>query len=182
MQPVQRVILLSSMFVVACVQGVVPAGGGGAPDAGPSDAAPPGGPTAADLLREWSGCMTLDNFKLADMAGAWGTMAASNGQACSSCHGSGLQGFYADRDETGMFTAISTMQGFMVMYFSADVPGRKVIVNEGIFVGVAAGQGAFQGHPPFDPRNNQGMTALENFYRITLPLQQAGTCGPPKLL
>ena len=181
MQPAQRVISLSLIFAVACVQGVVPAGGGGQPDAGQPDAGRPVGPTADDLMREWSGCMTLDNFNLADMANAWGTMAASNGQACSSCHGSGLQGFYADRDAPGMFNAISTMKAFMVVYFSADVPNHKMIVDESIFAAVASGQGSFQGHPPFDARNNQGMTALKNFYSITLPLQQAKTCGPPRL-
>jgi len=176
MQAAQRVISLSLMFTLACINDPIP-GGPGQPDAG----APPGGSAADELVREWSGCMTLDHFKLAGMATAWGSLAAANGQACSSCHGSGLQGFYADRDDVGMFTAISTIKGFLVMFFSPDVANHKMIVNETIFVAVAAGQPPFAGHPPFEPRNNAGMTALRSFHNVTLLQQQAHTCDPPRL-
>jgi hypothetical protein len=176
MQAAQRVISLSLMFTLACINDPI-TGVAGQPDAGTT----PGGAAADALVREWSGCMTLDNFKLAGMATAWGGLAASNGQACSSCHGTGLQGFYADRDDVAMFTAISTIKGFLVMFFSPDVANNKMIVNETIFLAVAAGQPPFAGHPPFEPRNNAGMMALRSFHSATLAQQQGHTCAPPRL-
>lgn len=182
MRSTQRVISLLLVFASACIPDPVITGH--PPDAGPApgDAQPtPTGKTADELTREWSGCMSLENFKLASMATAWGGLSASNGQACSSCHGGGLYGFYADRDETGFFTAISTIKGLLLVYFSPDVANQKMIVNETSFRAAASGQGAFQGHPPFNPTNNAGMTALRSFYNVTLTRQQAHACDAPRL-
>jgi hypothetical protein len=168
------------MVVVACIPDPVITG---RPDGGPppvDGGQPPTGKTADELARAWSGCLSLDNFKLANMATAWGTLAATNGQACSSCHGTGLQGFYADRDENGMFTAISTMKAFMLTYFSPDVAHQTMIVNEALFQAAASGQPPFDGHPPFDPKTNAGMTALRSFYTLTQTRQQANTCDPAR--
>lgn len=185
MVPVSRVmslLLVAGAGVAACVPDPIIAGH---PDAGApqQDSGPPPvtGKTADQLTREWSGCMTLDNFNLANMATAWGNLAATNGQACSSCHGTGLEGFLVDRDASTMFTAISTMKGFLLMYFSPDVTNQKMIVNESIFQAVAAGQGGFAGHPPFEPKNNAGMTALRSFYNVTYTRQQANMCDPPRI-
>jgi hypothetical protein len=186
MRVLQRVLCASWLLAAACTSQISTGGGGGGGggvDAGapPVTPPPPTALTADDLAKAWSGCMTLDHFNLAKMATAWGSLAASNGQACSSCHGSGLQGFYADRDATGMFNAISTNQAFLVVYFSADVANQKMVVDEGIFQAVSSGQGSFQGHPPFEPTNNAGMIALRSFYNLTLTRQQAKTCDPPRI-
>ena len=182
MQPAPRVISLLLVLVAACIPDPVitghpPDAGAPPPDAGQQ----PTGKTADELTREWSGCMSLDNFNLANMATAWGGLAASNGQACTSCHGSGLYGVYIDRDATGMFNAISTMKAFLLVYFAADVTNQKMIVNESLFQAAASGQGSFQGHPPFDAKNNAGMTALRSFYNVTLTRQQAKTCDPSRI-
>ena len=177
MLPIARVISMLLVLVAACIPDAVPVGGG-RPDAG---MVPPGGVDPAAMIREWSGCMTLDHFHLADMATAWGTMAAGNGQACSSCHGTGFEGFFADRDEMAMFTAITTVQQFLLQYFVPDVPNRKMIINTSVFQAVGTGQPPHQGHPPFNPTNNPGMMALKSFYDVTLLQQQAHTCDPPRL-
>jgi hypothetical protein len=125
--------------------------------------------------------MTLDHFRLASMSTAWGSMSASNGQACSSCHGTGFEGFYADRDDTAMFNAITTVPQFLLQYFSADVPNHKMIINQAVFQAVGTRQPPHEGHPPFNPTDNPGMAALRNFYDVTLLQQQAHTCDPPRL-
>ena len=178
MKPSACVISVLLLFAVGCLSDPLPSGvvdAGVQPDAGPP---PPSGAEA--LVREWSGCMTLEHFRLAKMT-AWGSLAASNGQACSSCHGTGFEGFYADRDDLGMFTAITTTQQFLLQYFSPDVANHKMIVNEAMFQAVGTGQPPHQGHPRFDPRNNAGMTALRSFHDVTLLQQQAHTCDPPRL-
>jgi hypothetical protein len=36
-------------------------------------------------------------------------------------------------------------------------------------------------HPRFNPTTNAGMTALTEFYDLTVERQTAGTCDPPRL-
>lgn len=186
MRVLQGVLCVSWLLAAACASEISTSGGGGgggvdagAPPVTPPPPPPPAAKTADELIKEWSGCMTLANFTQAKMNTAWGNLAASNGQACSSCHASGLYGFFVDRDANTMFTALSTNKAFLIVYFSADVANQKVIVDDALFAAVSSGTGAFAGHPPFNPTNNAGMLALKNFYQLTLTAQQAGTCGPP---
>jgi hypothetical protein len=131
--------------------------------------------TALEILRTWSGCMTLANFQAAGMTNAWGTLAATNKQVCANCHQYGAFGFIATKDETAFFDAITQHSSMMAMYFTADVPNRNVIVNLNSFK--AANVSA--GHPAFDPVSNPGMTALDKFHAATAAI---ATCDPPKLV
>src|SRR5262245_11794502 len=167
MQAVRHVISLSLVFSLACINEPIT---GAQADAGSQHDAGPSGSSDA-LVREWSGCMTLEHFRLANMATAWGSLAASNGNACSSCHGTGLMGFHADRDEVAMFNAISTVKGFLLTFFAPDVANHKMIVNEVIFQAVSTGKAPFEGHPQFEPKTNAGMAALRSFYDVTLLAQ-----------
>jgi hypothetical protein len=158
-------------------------GGGGEVDAGsgPVTPPPPAALSADDLLKQWSGCMSLANFTTAKMNTAWGDLAAGNGQACSSCHTSGLYGFYVDRDANTMFNAISTTKAFLAVYFSADVTNQTIGTDDALFATVGAGTGSFAGHPPFTTNSNAGLLALKSFHDLTLARQQANTCDPPRL-
>ena len=180
MRPGQRVMFIVLSFTLGCGGIEVPDGGGGG-GSGQPDSGQQGGAEAMALTREWSGCMTLTDFQTAKMNTAWGTLSASNGQACSSCHNNGFEGFYADTDANGMFTAITTTQQFLLQYFLPDVSNHKMIVNQSVFQAVGTNQPPHQGHPSFNPTNNAGMTALHAFYDATLPKQQAHTCDPPRL-
>jgi hypothetical protein len=135
--------------------------------------------TADDLLKQWSGCMSLANFTTAKMNTAWGDLAAGNGQACSSCHTTGLYGFYVDRDATTMFNAITANKAFLAVYFSADVANQKIITDDALFASV--GSGTFNGHPAFATTNNAGLLALKSFYDLTVARQQANTCDPSRI-
>lgn len=194
MQPRSRIALVSLFFAVgasACA-GTVSDGTGGDPGPGPgsgsgSDPTPPPGTPPADpqqvsknLISQWSGCMTLDNFKTAKMVN-WGRMASTDSNACSSCHSNGFEGFFASQDETAMFNAISTSQDFMQPFFIPDVPNNKMVVNTLIFPAVGTRQAPYTDHPRFDPTNNPGMIALQAFYTSTMAAVTAGTCGAPKI-
>jgi hypothetical protein len=134
---------------------------------------PPDAPTTKDILREWSGCMTQTNFQAADMASAWGTLVSSGNKQCQNCHGDGAYGFFASSDQQPFFDAITKHSSWMAMYFS--VSAGKVVINKDSFKAA----NSEVGHPTFDAENNQGMTALTNFYNATLAMT---ACEPPRMI
>jgi hypothetical protein len=73
----------------------------------------------------------------------------------------------------------------MLQYFTVDLTqgtaNAKVIVNTTSFAGVANGHPPDNEHPRFNPTNNQGMTALNQFYTLTTQRMAAGTCDPSRL-
>lgn len=191
MQLRSHIALVSLLFAVgaaACSGEIAdPTGGTGGTGTGSNPTPPPTGTPPADpqqvsknLVSQWSGCMTLDNFKTAKMV-SWGQMASIDSNACSSCHSDGFEGFFASQDATAMFTAISTSQDFMQPFFIPDVPNNKMVVNTLIFGAVGTRQAPYTDHPRFDPNNNPGMTALQAYYTSTMAALTAGTCGAPTI-
>lgn len=130
-----------------------------------------------EVLKKWSGCMTLANFNTAQMSQKWGSLAASNTQKCLNCHGGGLYGFVLSDVPATFFGAISTQKDYLLKYFTVDGAG-KVIINVSSFTNAGV---TIPTHPRFDPMNNLGMPALKTFYDSTLAAQTAGTCGPSTL-
>lgn len=156
--------------------------GGQDPDPG----APAGETPAAATLRvtkEWSGCMTLANFTAANMK-AWANVRADN-SACQTCHAGGAYGHIAVNEDVPFFNTISTNKYYLAQYFSVDLAGgpaaAKMAINTRAFQNVGQGIAPHQAHPRFNPTNNAGMTALQNFYDRTMALKTAGTCGAPTL-
>ncbi len=131
-----------------------------------------------EVLKKWSGCMTLANFQTAQMAPKWGALSASNGQKCQNCHQAGLYVFIATTNETSFFSTISKQKDYLLKYFTVDGAG-KVIINTSSFTNAGV---TLATHPHFDPLINAGMTALKTFYDSTLLLSNAGTCAPPTLV
>lgn len=169
-------VLLGILALSGCPDPLPPAGQVDAAVRNP-DAAIDSGPNIADqLVSEWSGCMTLDEFNIAKMTD-WGHFPASTGQDCASCHYNGFEGFIADTDALNFFNGITTVKQFMLHYFSADVANHKMVINTTGFTAVAHG---FNNHPQFDPVNNLGMTALNTFYNETILHVQNHTCGQPR--
>lgn len=131
-----------------------------------------------EVLKKWSGCMTLANFQTAKMTQVWGALATSSNQRCTNCHQDGLYGMIITNVEQTYFDTISKHKDYLLMYFTVDSMG-KVIINT---ASMAAAGVTLQDHPRFDPVNNAGMPALNTFYQSTLAAQTAGTCGPPTLV
>jgi nitrate/TMAO reductase-like tetraheme cytochrome c subunit len=135
------------------------------------------------LTKEWSGCMTLDNFTKANMI-AWGTMRANN-SACETCHVDGEYGQIASNVAGPFFTTISTDKYYMAQYFSVDlskgVAAAQVIINTRSFTGVGQDLPPHIEHPRFTLQGSTGLTALTAFYNSTMANKKAGTCGPSTL-
>jgi hypothetical protein len=179
--------LASLLFVAGACTGQLdtPTGSGDPPgstqpDAGtmptpPTPDAPPA-LTPLEILGQWSGCLTLQNFQAANMAEAWGNMAAQNNQLCRNCHGVGDYGFIATDDENLFFTTMTEHSSYLVKYFS--IQGTDIIVNTGSVTNAGT---TLAGHPRFDPINNPGMLALQKLYTDTKALKDANTCEPSRL-
>ena len=149
------------------------------------------GAATARVLNQWSACMTEANWTTAKMTQAWGQMQANNGSKCEDCHATGGQGMIATEIQDsgasgpGMWTVVSTNEYYLVQFFTVDLSqgtaNAKVVINHVSFDGVASGQPPHTEHPTFNATNNQGMTALQQFYTLVQAKVTAGGCGSPKL-
>jgi len=155
---------------------------------GPDPNPNPESPSAATqrLLTQWSGCMSLDNFNQANMADAWGNLNTTNNQKCVNCHVNGAEGFIASNVPEPFFNTISSNKYYMLQYFTVDLTqgtaAAKIIINTVSFDGVSKGQDPHREHPRFNSTQNNGMTALQSFYDLTMARMAAGTCDPARLL
>jgi hypothetical protein len=153
-------------------------------------------PSAASerLIREWSGCMTIDDFIAAGMPNGWGNLNAQNNTQCRDCHATGGNFFLATDQPEFFFNGLTGATGqaiskyLLLQYFKVDlsegVENAKVVINETSIQGVATGGPGHLEHPRFNPNNqgnNRGMPVLERFYNRTMAHVTAGTCGPPRL-
>jgi len=145
---------------------------------------PPVDPIAK--LAAWTGCMSLENFQAAGMAAAWGNLSSQTNQRCANCHATGLDAFYTGNGQGGLneenyFAAVTTQKEFLLKYFTVEQSGA-VIINTSAFKNAGVDLPDDTNHPPFDPMVNAGMTALSEFYDLTLARQTANTCDPPRLV
>jgi len=132
------------------------------------------------VLKDFSGCLTLADFNTAQMAQKWGALATADNRKCVNCHQAGGDGFVANPDANVMFPIISKYSGYMLKFFSVDtsVTPAKVVINTGSFKN--AGE-TIVSHPRFNPTTNAGMTALKAWYDLAAAKQTAGTCGASTL-
>jgi hypothetical protein len=177
--PAMRIVVCFAIVLAGCI-GDLPQPGPvqNQPDAGvdapkPIDAPPP--KDAATLMKDFSGCLTRANFDTANMASAWGTLLTSTAKQCQNCHQDGAYSFIATSDGDKFFSAISMHSYYMAMYFTADVPNQKVIVNMSSFQAANSASG----HPPFNYTTNQGIDALNAFYGSTIAVSP---CAAPTLV
>lgn len=138
------------------------------------------------VLSAFAGCMQYTDFQTANMANAWGNLTAQNNQQCENCHATGGEGFIASRSSQFFYDVVSTKKYFFLQYFTVDLTqgsmAAKVVMNQASFLGVSNGQDPHREHPRFNATNNQGMTALTQFYNATMArVGQAGLCAPKPL-
>jgi hypothetical protein len=139
------------------------------------------------VLSKFAGCMQLTDFTAANMAQAWGNMNAQNNQQCENCHANGGEGFIATQQTNLFYNVVSTKKYFFLQYLTVDLtmgaPGAKVVINTTSMTGVGTGQDPHREHPRFNPTNNQGMTALTQFYNATMARVNAtpSVCDPRPL-
>jgi hypothetical protein len=130
-----------------------------------------------EVLKTFSGCLTIADFNTAQMAQKWSALAASNNQKCLNCHQAGGDGFIVNANADLMFKVMTENSAYMLKFFSVDtsVTPAKVVVNTGSFTNAGV---TIVAHPRFDPTNNAGMIALKAFYDLAAAKQLAGTCSP----
>jgi hypothetical protein len=129
------------------------------------------------LLKDWSGCMSLANFETAQMTQKWGTLAGTNQALCRSCHQTGL-GFYIGNPAQNFFDIVSKTSGFLLKYVTVNTQEGKVVINNGAFESA----NKIKDHPLFPVTTNAGYLALQQFYELTNQRKAAGQCDPPRLL
>ena len=156
----------------------------------PSQPPPTGGETLSQaterVLSAFAGCMQYTDFQTANMANAWGNLTATNNQQCENCHATGGEGFIASRNSQFFYDVVSTKKYFFLQYFTVDLTqgaaAAKVVMNQASFIGVSNGQDPHREHPRFNATQNQGMTALTQFYNATMArVGQTGLCAPKPL-
>ena len=132
------------------------------------------------VLRTFSGCLTIADFNTAQMAQKWSALSADNNQKCVNCHQGGGDGFIVNANADLFFKVMSENSAYMLKFFSVDTSSTPamVVVNTGSFMNAGV---TIAGHPRFDPTNNAGMIALKAFYDLAAAKQAAGTCGPATL-
>jgi hypothetical protein len=150
------------------------AGGGGGGGGGSNQ------PPAFDskkALETWSGCLSVANFKTANMTNAFNTLAADNLQKCVNCHQGAISGFYIGTAEQTYFDQVTQHTAYLLKYFTVDSAAQKVIVNLASFKSATM----ISGHPTFNPTTNIGVTALNKLYELTTARQTANQCDPSRL-
>lgn len=137
---------------------------------------PPVDPIAK--INEWSGCMSLANFETAEMAQAWNVLASVQNQRCANCHQAGLDTFLSGAGNAqNFFNGLTSQRDFLLKYFTVDATGA-VVINSASMANAAT---TLPNHPRFNPTDNVGMTALNEFYTLTQARLTAATCDPPRL-
>jgi hypothetical protein len=136
-------------------------------------------PPQRDLIREWSGCMTLDDFQASNMAQATGNEETNQGR-CKTCHALGEYDHVASDQQAAFFQMLTTDRTWLGQYFAVDAMNTTVLVNQVNFDEVGNGLAPHTTHPRFDAQNGQGRVALRDFHARTLVHFNAKTCAPPR--
>lgn len=155
---------------------------------------PPTGESEAQIMlrlkNNWSSCMTITDFQTAQMSTQFGQMQAQNpNEQCQQCHDTGYMGMIITNVESRYYSYLSQHSRYMLQYFAFDlsqgIQAAKIIVNQTSFMAVSMAMPPHTQHPTFDAMNNQGMTALKNWYDlINTKVLAAGAngCGPTQLI
>jgi hypothetical protein len=172
--------LVALTLLSGCIGEIREPIGGGQPDAGTSVS-----PDAPDInvaeerkriMREYSGCMTKENFELAQMAQKWSVVQAGS-QSCLNCHRNGEWNFIATDEVDPFFQTITTSPDHWLRLYTVNLTTRSVEVSTAAFEAVAGGG---RGHPTFTVPN-PGIDAVRTFHDQTIVRQKAGLCGAPTL-
>ncbi|HEU5059928.1 MAG TPA: hypothetical protein VFU21_25530 [Kofleriaceae bacterium] len=167
-------LLLSAALAAGCSDlGVAPRADD-SPDLPATDAAPP-----VDLLAEWAGCMTLEQWEGSRM-GAWANKPSSLGTICSDCHADGLAFFYANPASAQMFET-NRYRRFVTGFFTVTTDEETGLpdIAPAWSKLVAKGEGQ-NNHPLYAVGPGERyFEYLEVFARATRDARTAGLCGPP---
>lgn len=153
---------------------------GDKPDAGglPDAKEEPTKPTLGNFVR-WQNCMTIDDFRTANMVSGWVDLYAEKEQTCEKCHENGAEGFIATPNEQKFFDTLKKDKLYALEYFTYSGIG-EFLVKENVIAmtGVSTSQDPHREHPRFDP--SQGLAASRLYAALTMARYTTakGDCAP----
>ncbi len=133
------------------------------------------GTGAVDLMAEWAGCMTIENWNDSKMA-QWAQKQTDQGAACGGCHADGEYGFHANPTPTLMFDQQRTAAG-IGSFFQVSAAGAQPEVAPSIDKLRSKCSGA--NLHPAAAVDDQYVEYLQRFYELTKAMKDAGLCKPP---
>lgn len=144
----------------------------------------PPAPFADQQVREWSGCMSYEDFVATNMSQAWAGVASDAG-ACESCHGTEAAGaLAASTDPQTFFRALTESREVLLTFFAIDISSGisspQIVVNADGLSRLASGSTTDGGHPKLSV-DGPAMAALRSFYELTHARQLKQICEPPRL-
>ena len=143
----------------------------------------PANPSPVQAMeRTWSGCLTLADFRSANMAQRWGNLRTDDDSTCTNCHTNGGFGHVASDYEAMFFNLLTKHSGYMLQYFAidaADPAHPAMAINTFSFTQVSQALDKHLEHPTFDPAI--GMAALQTFFDAASAKLASGQCGAPTL-
>lgn len=134
------------------------------PDAGvPTD---PTEPSLGNFVR-WQNCMTIEDFRSANMVKEWTKLYAENEQYCATCHENGGDGHIVTPIEDKFFTTLKTNKYYALQYFTYNAVTETFTVTENrvAMTGVSTGADPHRQHPRFDP--TEALAASKLFAALT---------------
>lgn len=146
----------------------------------PEDPPDPGGVPVStrQAFSQWAGCMTLENWDLAQM-GTWAEKDADNDD-CISCHVQGVARMFINNDNLKMFNMNRT-ELYIITFFVTAVaddgsvgvmPATEKIVRMSLGPPITLHQ-EYNADP-----DDIYMQRLEEFHALTQQNLEAGTCDP----
>ncbi len=134
-------------------------------------------PPAVNALAEFSGCMSLDDWTLSNMA-RWADKETEQDGPCQTCHDDGLARFFAGPDGTEMFS-MHRYELYVIGFFTVKVdPDGTQEVVPALAKLRRMGSGNFHPRYQTDQEGDAEFAALAQFHQLTLARKENGQCGP----
>ncbi len=128
-----------------------------------------------DVLAEWVGCMTIQNWNDSGI-GEWANKETDQDATCGGCHSDGEYGFHANATSDTMFIQQRTSLG-IGSFFQVSAAG----VTPEVVPAAAKLRSKCSGanlHPSCAV-DDEYVEYLDRFYKLTRATLAAGLCNPP---
>jgi cytochrome c553 len=128
-----------------------------------------------DVMAQWAGCMTIENWNASKMA-MWAQKQTDQNATCGGCHADGEYGFHANPTSDIMFAQQRTAVGIS-SFFQVSAAGDTPSVAPAVDKLRSKCSGANL-HPACAV-DDQYVDYLNRFYQLTRSMLEAGLCDEP---
>jgi mono/diheme cytochrome c family protein len=130
---------------------------------------------SVDVLAQWAGCMTLENWNESRMY-EWANKQTDQNSTCGGCHGDGEAAFYANPTRETMFAQQRTATG-ITSFFQISAAGKEPEVVPA-FAKLRSKVSGANLHPGAAV-DDEYVEYLDRFYHLTRAMLYAGVCESP---